>query len=294
MDTGSNRLLVAVNVESIAEVKVLDVRLSGRVRPIERASDYGGDAAAARIGSAAPSTTSNATPTGTPTPRRTSSTAIPRRSRSSANGAIRLADRSASPAAETSCFSSTATNISRGRQEQRGRVTGCPRCSSGAGDFSQTTRQQRQSVPASSATRRSRARCNATSHAALLRRTAASLGRIPKDRLYQIGLSILNMFPMPTGTAAPGVAYNFEITRPIGKPARVSAGHPPRLPGGEQLARDVQDDQLVAAQADRARIDPRVQRHPDAESSRRHDGDHPQLQPERDDLSRGHLRPREQ
>ena len=41
MDTGSNRLLMAVNVESIAEVKVLTSELPGRVRPVERAADHG-------------------------------------------------------------------------------------------------------------------------------------------------------------------------------------------------------------------------------------------------------------
>lgn len=40
------------------------------------------------------------------------------------------------------------------------------------------------------------------------------IGRIPADRLYLPGVNILKMFPMPTGTSAPGQAYNYEITRP--------------------------------------------------------------------------------
>ena len=44
MDTGSNRLLVAVNVESIAEVKVLASGYQAEYGSIERASDHGRDA----------------------------------------------------------------------------------------------------------------------------------------------------------------------------------------------------------------------------------------------------------
>jgi hypothetical protein len=44
------------------------------------------------------------------------------------------------------------------------------------------------------------------------------LGRIPSGRLYQTGLNILKTFPMPNLTPAAGAgaaaAYNFEITRP--------------------------------------------------------------------------------
>jgi Carboxypeptidase regulatory-like domain len=41
------------------------------------------------------------------------------------------------------------------------------------------------------------------------------VGRIPQSALYQPGLNILKMFPMPNLTNIPaGQAYNFEITRP--------------------------------------------------------------------------------
>ncbi|ODS52841.1 MAG: hypothetical protein ABS36_15335 [Acidobacteria bacterium SCN 69-37] len=42
------------------------------------------------------------------------------------------------------------------------------------------------------------------------------VGRIPADQLYQPGLAILNLWPLPTGTVA-GQAYNFELTRPAEK-----------------------------------------------------------------------------
>jgi hypothetical protein len=40
------------------------------------------------------------------------------------------------------------------------------------------------------------------------------VGRIPADRLYAPGVNILKMYPMPNTTAQPGAAYNYEITRP--------------------------------------------------------------------------------
>ena len=41
------------------------------------------------------------------------------------------------------------------------------------------------------------------------------LGKIPANRLYQIGLNILNMYPSPNLTNIPATqVYNFELTRP--------------------------------------------------------------------------------
>jgi hypothetical protein len=40
------------------------------------------------------------------------------------------------------------------------------------------------------------------------------LGRIPADRLYQTGLNILKMWPLPNTASAPGQAYNYQLTRP--------------------------------------------------------------------------------
>jgi hypothetical protein len=44
-------------------------------------------------------------------------------------------------------------------------------------------------------------------------RDGGVVGRIPKDRLYSTGQQILNLYPMPN-TEIPGVAYNYEGTRP--------------------------------------------------------------------------------
>jgi hypothetical protein len=40
------------------------------------------------------------------------------------------------------------------------------------------------------------------------------LGKIPADRLYQPGLNVLKQYPMPNLAQVPGIAYNYEITRP--------------------------------------------------------------------------------
>ena len=39
------------------------------------------------------------------------------------------------------------------------------------------------------------------------------VGRIPADRLYGLGLNILKMYPLPN-VSVPGVGYNYELTRP--------------------------------------------------------------------------------
>jgi len=41
--------------------------------------------------------------------------------------------------------------------------------------------------------------------------------RIPQDRLYQTGLNILKMYPMPNITQAPGTSYNLEFLSPTFK-----------------------------------------------------------------------------
>jgi hypothetical protein len=41
-----------------------------------------------------------------------------------------------------------------------------------------------------------------------------AVGRIPASQLYQPGLNILKLWPLPNTTSAPGQGYNFEITRP--------------------------------------------------------------------------------
>ncbi|HET7697433.1 MAG TPA: carboxypeptidase-like regulatory domain-containing protein [Vicinamibacterales bacterium] len=55
--------------------------------------------------------------------------------------------------------------------------------------------------------------CNANNTAGCFQ-SGGVIGRIPADRLYQTGLNILKMYPMPNVTAA---QYNFELVRPAEK-----------------------------------------------------------------------------
>jgi hypothetical protein len=55
--------------------------------------------------------------------------------------------------------------------------------------------------------------CSAVSQAACFA-DGGVLGRIPAGRLYQTGLNILKMWPLPNTASAPGQGYNFELTRP--------------------------------------------------------------------------------
>jgi hypothetical protein len=55
--------------------------------------------------------------------------------------------------------------------------------------------------------------CDATNQSACFR-DGGVLGRIPADRLYQTGLNILKLWPLPNVASAPGQGYNFELTRP--------------------------------------------------------------------------------
>lgn len=55
--------------------------------------------------------------------------------------------------------------------------------------------------------------CNATTQAGCFA-AGGVLGRIPADKLYEPGLNILRLWPLPNTAVAPGQAYNFELTRP--------------------------------------------------------------------------------
>ena len=54
--------------------------------------------------------------------------------------------------------------------------------------------------------------CSATSQAGCFN-DGGVLGRIPANRLYQTGINLLNLYPLPNINGA-GLAYNYELTRP--------------------------------------------------------------------------------
>ena len=80
-----------------------------------------------------------------------------------------------------------------------------------AGDFSQTTNNNGVLFPFIKDPRLS-GTCSAANTAACFQ-SGGVVGRIPTDRLYGLGLNILKMYPMPNVTQS-GLPYNFEITRP--------------------------------------------------------------------------------
>jgi hypothetical protein len=83
-----------------------------------------------------------------------------------------------------------------------------------AGDFSQTLDNTGNLYPYIKDPSLSGA-CSAANQSACFR-DGGVLGRIPANRLYDTGLNILKMYPMPNATVA-GQPYNFEIVRPAEK-----------------------------------------------------------------------------
>jgi hypothetical protein len=211
MDTGSNRLLMAVNVESIAEVKVL---ASGYQAEYGRSSGL-------QITAVTKSGTNRF---------RGSAYDVEKNSKWNKNSKVNILN--GDPKAITK---SKDWGYSLGgpvgkpgghnqlfffySHEYQPRTSGnnvvrfrMPTALERAGDFSQTTdnngnlynliRDTSLGLPCTAADTRG---CF---------QDGGVLGRIPQNRLYQTGLNILKTFPMPTMTAAPGVPYNFELTRP--------------------------------------------------------------------------------
>jgi len=80
-----------------------------------------------------------------------------------------------------------------------------------AGDFSQSTDNNGNPFPFIKDPRLSGA-CSATNTSGCFQ-SGGVVGRIPADRLYQTGVNILNMYPLPN-VNVPGASYNYELTRP--------------------------------------------------------------------------------
>jgi hypothetical protein len=83
-----------------------------------------------------------------------------------------------------------------------------------AGDFSQTYDNNGALFPFIKDPLSSAA-CSAANQAGCFR-DGDVLGRIPASRLYQTGINILNLYPLPNINGA-GLGYNYEITRPVEK-----------------------------------------------------------------------------
>jgi hypothetical protein len=81
-----------------------------------------------------------------------------------------------------------------------------------AGDFSQTTDNLGNPYPYVKDPNLNGV-CSAANQAACFA-DGGVLGRIPASRLYEPGLNILKLWPLPNTASAPGQAYNYELTRP--------------------------------------------------------------------------------
>jgi Carboxypeptidase regulatory-like domain len=215
MDTGSNSVLLQMNVESIGEVKVLvsnyqaeygrssglqitavtksgTNRFRGSVYDVERNSDWNSIDKTDRL-NGDPKTVSKQRDIGY-----------------SIGGPI------GKPGGSNKLFffySHEYAPRTAGNDTQRFRF---PTALERQGDFSQTTdnngnpfpyiRDPRATGNCSTTNANDRAACFAD---------GGVLGKVPASRLYQTGLSILNMYPMPNITNVPaGQNYNYEVVRP--------------------------------------------------------------------------------
>jgi hypothetical protein len=212
MEPGSNRLMIAVNVESISEVKVLTSsyqaeygrssglqvtavtksgtnRFSGSLYDVERDSDWYSNSRT-NILNGDPKTTLRERDWGY-----------------SIGGPV------GKPGGSNKLFFFYA-------QEFQPRTTGnnvvrfrVPTALERQGDFSQTTDNNGNPFPYIKDPLLS-GTCSATSQAACFA-DGGVLGRIPADRLNQTSLNVLKLYPQPNIANVPaGQNYNFQLTRP--------------------------------------------------------------------------------
>jgi len=85
-----------------------------------------------------------------------------------------------------------------------------------AGDFSQTLDNNGQPFPYIKDPNIA-GTCSATSQAACFQ-DGGVVGRIPADRLYPLGVAILNRYPAPNGTQTVGTNYNYQLGGGAGFP----------------------------------------------------------------------------
>ena len=211
MDTGNNGTMLQTNVDAIGEIRILTQgyqaefgrasgmqitaitksgtnQFRGSFYDLERNSDWNSNTWAR------------------------SRTASRSRCPSSATLVTRSADPSASPAATTSCSSSTAMSSVRGPTGGNINQFRVPTALERQGDFSQTRdnngalfnliRDAPTGLP-----------CTAANTAGCFR-DGGVLGRIPQNRLYQPSLNILSIWPLPN---VDGLNYNYETVAPEDK-----------------------------------------------------------------------------
>ena len=290
MEPGSNRLMVAVNVESIAEVKVLTSsyqaeygrssglqvtavtksgsnRFSGSLYDVERNSDWYANSQT-NILNGDPKTTLKQRDWGY-----------------SIGGPV------GKPGGNNKLFFFYA-------QEFQPRTTGndvvrfrVPTALERQGDFSQTIDNNGNPFPYIKDPLLS-GTCSATSQAACFA-DGGVLGRIPANRLYQTGQNILNLYPLPNIANVPaGQNYNYELTRP--EQSLTSWQPVVRIDYQPFTALRGTFKYAVVGSAERrhSRVHSRIQRHADERSGRAALVGHPELHPQLHHVRRGELRAR--
>jgi hypothetical protein len=211
MDTGSNRLLLAVNVESIAQVKVMTSnyqaeygrssglqitavtktgtnRFRGGLYDVERNSDWNATSKVDQLNGDAKDLFKR------------------REWGYSIGGPI------GKPGGRNKLFffySHEFQPRTAGNDVVRYRV---PTALERQGDFSQTTDNNGNLYPYIKDPRLT-GTCSATSQVACFA-DGGVLGRIPAEMLYQTGLNILKRWPLPNLTSQTGQPYNLQLTRP--------------------------------------------------------------------------------
>ncbi len=212
MDTGSNRPLLMMNVESIAEVKVLTSgyqaefgrasgvqvtavtktgsnRFRGSVYDVERNSDWNSNS------------------------RQNILNGNPKNIAKERDFGFSIGGPVGKPGGSNKLFFFYAQEFSprtRGNEVVNYRM---PTAAERQGDFSATTDNNGALYPYVRDPRLAGA-CTAQDQAACFR-DGGVLGKIPANMLYQTGLNILNLYPLPTTENVPaGQAFNYTGTRP--------------------------------------------------------------------------------
>ena len=255
MDTGNNGQMLNMNIESIAEVKVLTQgyqaeygRSSGlQITAVTKSGTnrFRGSAYDIQTNSDWNANSWVNEKNGDPKP-------IDKRRHLRAT---RSAARSASPAATTSCSSSTATSTARpttpinSGNPIRLRV---PTALERAGDFSQTLDNNGAlfNLHQGSDDRRCPARAANTAGCF---QDGGVLGRIPANRLYPVGHRAPEPLPAAERHAGGGTNYNYEVAAADDRQPDAAAGDPPRLPAVVEAARHRQVLRPARARADHAR-----------------------------------------
>ena len=215
MDTGNNGQMLSMNIESIAEVKVLTQgyqaeygRSSGlQITAVTKSGTNRFRGSAYDIEHQLRLEREHAGPTSKNGDRQA-------QGHDAGPWATRSAVRSASPAATTSCSSSTATSTGRRQRRSTAAIRSASAC------------RPRSSAPATSRRRSTTTATlfNLIKDPQLARRLHARpntpacfqdggvLGKIPANRLYPAGIALLNRYPLPNVDAGRRARnYNYEI-----------------------------------------------------------------------------------